>query len=112
MFARIDVGIVVELLNFTSLEGRFTKALISTCVPCDETVTAGMYWDGESFSASPPRTAQDIRNELVTLDMAAVRPMHTVAAGKGVQDDFDKLSDLEDRKQALRAELITLGEDQ
>jgi len=51
---------------------------------------------------------KDIKLELAGLDMEAIRPLHTVTAGQGTQDDLDKLADLEASKQALRAELAAL----
>jgi len=51
---------------------------------------------------------KDIKRELKALDAEAIRPLHTVTAGQGTQDDLDKLIELEASKQALRAELAAL----
>jgi len=110
MFARLENNVVMELLDYPSLEGRFTDDIVAQCVPCDGTVTQGMFWDGELFgpAPAPERTADDIKRELEALDAEAIRPLHTVTAGQGTQDDLDKLADLEASKETLRAELAAL----
>lgn len=52
MFARIETGVVVELLNMDDLSGKFTSAIIAQCEECDETTEVGWTWDGSTFT--PP----------------------------------------------------------
>ena len=121
MFARILNGRVVELLDYASLDGRFTAAFIDTCTPCDGSVEVGMTWDGESFSALPARTAEEIKKELAALDPYLPRAVEDIIEAEEVMDmvsidgavtTYDKLSGENQArlatKRALRAELAAL----
>lgn len=110
MFAYIKNNRVAQIIDAESLDGLYAPAFVERCVPCDATIMSGMTWDGESFGPAPEpvRTADDIKKEMVALDQAVVRPLHSHIAGYGTQDDLDKIKQLEARKQALRSELAAL----
>jgi len=113
MFAYIKNNRVAQIIDADSLDGLYAPAFVERCVPCDATIMSGMVWDGESFGAAPApvRTSTDVKQDLRALDMAVIRPLHTVTAGLGTQDDLDKLADLEASKRALRAELAAFGQE-
>lgn len=51
MFARIQQGIVVEVIPYETIADRYTPQFVAECVPCGTSVTVGMTWDGETFAA-------------------------------------------------------------
>lgn len=66
--------------------------------------------NGEIIGANPlPLDRQSqIYDELSALDMAAVRPLRAVVAGTATDEDKQKLKQLEQKAEALRAELAEL----
>lgn len=54
MYARLEDNIVVEILDYDTIEDKFTPQFVAQCVPCDASVEVGMVWDGETFSIPDP----------------------------------------------------------
>jgi hypothetical protein len=96
-YARIEDGRVAEIIapmvdddgNEIPIEQRFTAEFIAMLVPCDDTVQAGMTYDGSTFAeyVEPARSS-----ELILADNTATRDRYLSDAAVAIaplQDAVD-----------------------
>lgn len=117
MYARLDANnAVAELLDYTTLSGRFHPEFVAACVECEPTVQIGWIWDGTGFAVPAGPTVDEVRAAklaeidaaLAALDASTTRPLRAilVADAAGLDrdsSDLDKLSALEASATDLRA---------
>ena len=52
----------------------------------------------------------EVKQQLLKLDLQAVRPLRAIAAGTATDEDKVRLAEIESKAEALRAEIAELGE--
>ena len=62
----------------------------------------------------PPVTAEEqidnIKNQLASIDLQTARPLRAIAAGTAIEEDRERLKELETQAEGLRAELTEISQ--
>ena len=61
MYARLEDNIVVEIIDYNTIEDKFTPQFVAQCVPCGASTEVGMVWDGETFAPVPGLSLDELR---------------------------------------------------
>ena len=107
MYARIQNGIVMEIISF-SPEGCFTEELVVKFVGCDETVNQGDTYENGIFTKPliiiDPK--QEILYKLSQLDKIISREIEQTYIDMGKLPSYQPMLDALIEKQYLRKQLL------